>query len=123
MGFLLFIISIILTAITVPLGMIYTVFKFISKNKFVLLFKVSNGYFYKFALSIDQMGNVAMQDLFNDIFIIKNGYQFGDEDETISSVLGKNERLQTLSGMGKFIVKFLNLIDRNHALNSIEEKP
>ncbi|MCF6349253.1 MAG: hypothetical protein L3J20_13320 [Flavobacteriaceae bacterium] len=47
----------------------------------------------KFVLSIDQMGNVAMQDLFNDIFTIKNGYQFGNEDETISSVLGKNERL------------------------------
>jgi len=123
MGFLLFIISILLTVLTVPLGMIYTVFKFIFKNKFVLLFKISNGYFYKFALAIDQMGNVAMQDLFNDIFIKRSGYQFGNEDETISSVLGKNERLQSLSGLGKLIVRFLNFIDPNHALNSIEEKP
>ena len=123
MGFLLFIISIVLTVLTVPLGMLYTVFKFIFNNKFVLLFKVSNGYFYKFALAIDQMGNVAMQDLFNDIFIIKNGFRFGDEDETISSVLGKNERENTLSGFGKIIIKILNFIDPNHALNSIEEGP
>jgi len=123
MGFLLFIISIVLTILTVPLGMLYTVFKFIFNNKFVLLFKVSNGYFYKFALAIDQMGNVAMQDLFNDIFIIKNDFRFGDEDETISSVLGKNERANTLSRFGKIIIKILNFIDPNHALNSIEEGP
>lgn len=121
MGFLLFIISILLTMLTVPIGMVYTVFKFIFKNKFVLLFKLSNGYFYKFALAIDQMGNVAMQDLFNDIFITKKGYKFGYEDETISSVLGKNERLHTLSGFGKILVRILNFIDPNHALNSIEE--
>lgn len=64
-----------------------------------------------------------MQDIFNDIFTIKNGYQFGNEDKTISSILGKNERLQTLSGLGKMLVGFLNFIDPNHALNSIEEKP
>jgi len=122
MGFLLFVISIVLTIVTVPLGMAYTVFKFIFKNKFTLLLKIGNGYFYKVALSIDQLGNVAMQDLFNDIFILKNGYRFGYEDETISSVLGKNERSNTLSSLGKTITNLLNFIDPNHALNSIEEK-
>ncbi len=50
-------------------------------------------------------------------------YKFGNEDETISSVLGKNERTQTLTGLGRTIVSFPNFIDPNHALNSIEEKP
>jgi len=120
MGFILFIISIVLTILTVPFGILYTVFKFIFRFKFKLLFKVGNGYFYKFALAIDQMGNVAMQDLFNDIFITKAGYKFGFEDETISSVLGKNEVLKTLTRFGKVLVKVLNFIDPNHALNSIE---
>ena len=120
MGFILFIISIVLTVLTVPFGIVYTVFKFIYRNKFRLLFKISNGYFYKFALAIDQMGNVAMQDLFNDVFITKDGYKFGYEDETISSVLGKNEVLKTLTGFGKVLVNVLNFIDPNHALNSIE---
>ena len=123
MGFLLFIISIVLTIITVPFGIAYTVIKLVSKFKFGILIRISNGYFFKVALAIDQLGNVAMQDLFNDIFILKVGYKFGNEDETISSVLGKNERMQTLTGLGKSIVNFLNFIDPNHALNSIEEKP
>lgn len=86
----------------------------------MLLFKINNVYFYKFALSINQIGNVAMQDLFNDIFITKNSYKFGNEDETNSSVLGKNKCLETLSDFGKVLVDFLNFI---HTLNSIEEKP
>ena len=52
-----------------------------------------------------------------------NNTQFGNEDETISSVLGKNERMQTLTGLGRVIVSILDFIDPNHALNSIEEKP
>lgn len=122
MGFLLFIISIVLTVLTVPLGFLFTMFKFIFNNKFFMLFSVSNGYFYQFALAIDQMGNVAMQDLFNAIFIKKHGYKFGNEDETISSVLGKNERQNTLSKFGSIITNILNFIDPNHSLNSIEEK-
>ena len=121
MGFLLFLISILLTILTVPFGMLFTLFKFFFNGKISLLFKVTNGYFFKFALAIDQMGNVAMQDLFNAVLITKTGYKFGNEDETISSVLGKNERIMTLSNLGNLLVKLLNFIDKNHALNSIEE--
>lgn len=123
MGLLLFIISVLLTIITVPIGMLYTILTLTFKGKFGVLFRVTNGYFYRFALAIDQMGNVAMQDLLNDIFILKEGYKFGNVDETISSVLGKNERMQTLTRLGRVIVSFLNFIDPNHALNSIEEYP
>jgi len=123
MGLLLFIIAVVLTIITVPVGILYGFIKCLLKFDFKELFRKTNKYFRLLAISIDQMGNVAMQDLFNDIFIKRNGYQFGNEDETISSVLGKNERLQSLSGLGKLIVRFLNFIDPNHALNSIEERP
>ncbi|MDJ0646595.1 MAG: hypothetical protein QNJ57_11490 [Flavobacteriaceae bacterium] len=123
MGFILFAIAVLLSVLTVPFGMLYTVLKLVFRLKFGVLFRVSDGYFYMFALAIDQMGNVAMQDLFNDLLITKDGYKFGDVDETISSVLGKNEETDTLSGFGKIIVKFLNFIDPNHALNSIERYP
>ena len=122
MGFLLFIISLVLTIITVPFGMAYTTIKLVFQFKPGILYRVSNAYFYQFALAIDQLGNVAMQDLFNDLLITKEGYKFGNEDETISSVLGKNERSTTLSFVGQAIVKILNFIDPNHALNSIEEQ-
>ena len=123
MGVLLFIIAVVLSILTVPLGMLYGALKCILKFDFRLLFKKTNKYFRLLAISIDQMGNVAMQDLFDDVLITKNGYRFGNVDETISSVLGKNERQQTLKGLGKVLVKFLNFIDPNHALNSIEEYP
>jgi len=87
------------------------------------LFRKTNTYLRQLAISIDQMGNVAMQDLLDDILITKDGYTFGNVDETISSVLGKNERQLTLKGLGRALVKFLNFIDPNHALNSIEENP
>ncbi len=64
-----------------------------------------------------------MQDLFNDILIFKDGYQFRNVDETISSALGKNQRLNKLTYLGTLLVSFLDFIDPNHALNSIEEKP
>lgn len=123
MGLLLFIIAVVLTIITVPLGILYGFMKCLLKFDLKALFRKTNKYFRLLAISIDQMGNVAMQDLFDDILIKKNGYKFGDVDETISSVLGKNERLKTLTGLGLLLVNFLNFIDPNHALNSIEENP
>tara|TARA_R110002073_G_scaffold72537_1_gene177231 strand:+ start:209521 stop:209892 length:372 start_codon:yes stop_codon:yes gene_type:complete len=123
MGFILFIISVILWVLTVPFGMLYTFIKLSLQGKFKVLYRLSNGYFFNVAIAIDQFGNVAMQDLLNDILIIKTGYKFGNVDETISSVLGKNERFQTLNGLGRVLVKVLNFIDPNHALNSIEEYP
>lgn len=121
MGFLLFIISVILTILTVPLGALYTLIKFSFKLKFIALFKIINAYFYKIALSLDQLGNVSMQYILNDLLITKEGYKFGDEDETISSVLGKNEKLDTLTKTGIFLNTILNRIDPDHSLNSIEE--
>ena len=123
MGPLLFIIAVVLTIITVPFGILYGFIKCLLKFDLKALFRKTNKYFRLLAISIDQMGNVAMQDLFDDILIKENGYKFGDVDETISSVLGKNELKKTLTGLGRSIVSFLNAIDPNHALNSIEENP
>jgi len=123
MGLLLFIIAVVLTIITVPIGILYGFTKCVLKFNFRSLVRKTNKYFRLLAISIDQMGNVAMQDLFDDIFIKKNGYKFGNIDETISSVLGKNKRMRTLTALGRAIVIFLNSIDPDHVLNSIEENP
>jgi len=123
MGVLLFLIAVILSVITVPLGVLYGAFKCLLNLDFQTLLRKVNKYFKLLAISIDQMGNVAMQDLFNDALIKVNGYKFGNVDETISSVLGKNQRLNELRYLGILLVRFLDFIDPNHALNSIEEKP
>ncbi len=80
-------------------------------------------YFRDIALSIDQMGNVVCAPLFNVIMIKKSGYKFGNIDETISSVLGKNKQLGTLWGIGRTLDKLLNWLDDNHSIDSIEINP
>lgn len=74
----------------------------------------------KIAVSIDQLGNVLMQHLLNLLWIRKDGYPFGNRDETISSVLGRNKKFGTLTVFGKGIDRILDTIDPNHTLDSID---
>lgn len=71
------------------------------------------------AVSKDQYGNVLGKYLFNHILIRKDGHRFGNPDETISSVLGKNEQAKTLRWLGKFIAWVLNTIDPGHTKKAI----
>nr|WP_299070339.1 hypothetical protein [uncultured Allomuricauda sp.] len=115
-GVLLFFISIILMILTGPIGLLYG---FLQQ----LLTKGLHGigeFALKMAISIDQLGNVMMQHLFNLLWIKEGGYEFGNRDETISSALGKNKQLGTLSGFGKLIDSILDFIDPDHSLNSID---
>lgn len=115
-GVLLFLISIILMILTGPLGLAYGFFQ----QLFTKGLKGIGEFSLKIAISIDQLGNVIMQHLFNLLWIKGDGYEFGNRDETISSALGKNKQLGTLTGFGKVIDKVLDIIDPNHSLNSID---
>ncbi|MBQ4822129.1 hypothetical protein [Aquimarina sp. MMG016] len=115
-GLLLFLISIILFIITIPIGFVYGFFY----RLFTGFLKGLGGYFLEIAVSIDQLGNVIMQHILNLLWIKKEGYKFGNRDETISSVLGKNKVQNTLSGFGKLIVSILDAIDPNHVFDSID---
>ena len=115
-GLLLFLISIVLLAITGPLGFIYGfLHSFITKG-----LKGIGEYLLQIAISIDQLGNVLMQHLLNALWTKTGGYRFGNRDETISSALGRNKKLGTLTSFGKGIDKILDVIDPNHSLNSID---
>ena len=83
----------------------------------------SKGYFRSTAVNIDRFGNREFRALFNKVLIKENGYRFGDIRETISSVLGKNQRDNTLTKTGKVLVWILDLIDKNHCVKSIEDLP
>ena len=115
-GLLLFVISLILAVLTVPLGFIYGIGHAIITKGITGL----GEYTLKIAISIDQLGNVIMQHLLNLLWIRKGGYKFGNRDETISSALGRNKVLGTLTGFGKLMDKILDIIDPNHSLNSID---
>lgn len=107
MGFLLFIIAYILF---LPLSLInYCVVK----NK--------KGYFKSSAINLDKFGNREFRTLLNLTLRLETGYQFGNMNETISGVLGKNERDKTLTKTGKSLVKVLNTLDKNHCFKSIDK--
>tara|TARA_R110000851_G_scaffold327155_1_gene496399 strand:- start:1 stop:357 length:357 start_codon:yes stop_codon:yes gene_type:complete len=108
LGFILLIISILLSAILLPVGWLYSLFTL------RLSIKRLGSYFKTIAISIDQLGNVVLSNLLNDVLIDKNGYKFGDEDETISKVLGINKANNTLLKTGKIVSSVLNRIDKNH---------
>lgn len=122
-GFVLFPISLFLLYTTAWIGVLYAIVSLPLKMSFKSLIKRWNQYFFILAVSIDQLGNVVMQDFFNDLLINQSSpHRFGHEDETISSVLGRNKSTNTLSKTGRALVNFLDRIDPNHVLNSIEHR-
>jgi hypothetical protein len=86
-----------------------------------LFVKEKSGYFKSSAVNLDRFGNREFRTLFNKVLINNNGHRFGNIEETISSVLGKNQLTGTLTCAGKILVWVLDKIDNNHAIKSINE--
>ena len=121
-----------------PISFIYVVF---FKEKPTL--ERASGYLGRLALSIDRFINYQYASLLNKIFIDDAiGYKFGSFNETISSVLGRNELLSNVMWyeyriFGKKILtyrkfgkspykplgilanRFLYILDKNHCILSI----
>lgn len=110
MGLILSIIAYLLLGILSPIGIVWS------------CIKRPKDYFWRIAISLDQLGNVICAEPMNKILIEKHSLnKFGNPDETISSVLGKNQILCTLTTSGKILVNLLSIIDNNHSIKSIEE--
>ena len=76
--------------------------------------------FLQGGIAIDVFGNVFFKHLFNWALRHNVGYKFGSQGETISSVLGKNQRDNTLTKTGKGLALLLDTIDPNHCFKSIK---
>ncbi len=120
MGVLLFIISVIISIVIIPIAFLFGIIKAFVDVKFITGLKNINSKFWAMAISIDQYGNVVCAELFNATLITSNSiYLFGNEDETISSVIGRNLKAGTLSKTGKILNSILNFFQKDHAINSI----
>ena len=76
----------------------------------------AKGYFMSTAVNLDRFGNYV----FNSTLIRReSAHRFGAFEETISSVLGKNQRAGTLSSCGKMLAGLLDKIDEGHCIKSI----
>lgn len=111
LGIMLFLLSLILI---LPL----TVANFL----IVSLKGKASGYFMSTAVNLDRFGNYEFRTLFNSILIRADSkFLFGDFEETISSVLGKNKRAGTLSKAGRMLAGLLDAIEKGHCEKSIIE--
>ena len=72
------------------------------------------------AIGLDQIGNSVCRDMLNKLLITSGWYSFGKVQETISSVLGKNQETGTLTFFWAMIVKLLDTLDKNHCKDSIQ---
>ena len=117
----------ILSVILLPLGIIWTVGEILvrtfsssqKKSAFAKSLWFLTATLHSLALWLDQIGNAVCRDIFNRLLIEKDGYKFGKVQETISSVLGKNQMLDTLSLWGWILVSILELFEEDHCLKSI----
>ena len=116
-------VNLILVILAKLLYLVFEPISFVYVNFFKKKFnwRRLSGYFRDEAVAIDRFGNSQYRSLFNDWFVADGGYQHGNINETISSVLGKNQRDETLTKFGMLITKILNRMDENHCKESINE--
>ena len=123
----LFLIASVLSVVLLPLGIIWTVGEilvriFSSSQKKSACTKslwFLTATLHSLALWLDQIGNAVCRDMFNRLLIEQDGYKFGKVQETISSVLGKNQLLDKLSLTGRALVVLLELFEEEHCIKSI----
>jgi hypothetical protein len=124
LGTLLLLVAIVLYVPLGAIGLVVSVISLTIRAKFLGMLQYLDRLFYAMAVSIDQLGNVTCQHLFN-LTLIKNddrAHKFGDPDETISYVLGFNKRIGALSRFGYVIAAILNLIDADHVEKALREE-
>lgn len=111
-GLILNLIASLLWIIAYPIGILY-----------IVLFQFNRlGYYLEqIAIVIDCMGNVFLAPIFNQLIIKDLTYPFGKRKETISSVLGKNQKIDNLTKLGVNLANLLDLIDPNHCIKSIDK--
>lgn len=80
---------------------------------------IALSYIKKVFVAIDQLLNTILGPLLN-LVLNPRTHKFGNEDETISSVLGKNVRDGSCF-FCYYICRILHVFDRNHCKKTIEE--
>ena len=82
---------------------------------------ISQDRLYRATISIDQLVNALFPSMLSVLFLtMYSDRLFGNPDETISSVLGKNIDDGTANWLGHKLCQLLALFDVNHCKRAIE---
>ena len=121
MGILLFIVAKLLAYITKPVQFFCHLYKEIKAELTIANLKMIDNKFLAKAILEDKYCNYADAELLNALFLTKDSvHKFGNPNETISSVLGKNLVAGTLTKKGYEICALLNDFQKDHVLISID---
>jgi hypothetical protein len=122
MGIVLFLVAVVIKWVLFPFAVLYNVVNVVWNYPLKMWYKCLERDAYRAAYSIDQQGNTMYHRMLNDFFIKRTSAdKFGNPDETISSVLGKNKLTDSLTGMGILLANILDALDKNHVTKSIEQ--
>lgn len=136
-NFILFILAITLFAVFLIPGFLFATYSIAWQKGFKGLHDYFSGLFGTIAIDVDRSGNFVLGPMLNYLFIRRNlshlygeyvikpedwdfyheyvvDHRFGDIRETISSVLGKNQRAENLTTMGRWMCGVLDRLDYNH---------
>ena len=105
----------------IPLGILFSftrAFLTVQWNPFPKF----KAYVNSLGVALSQLLNTTCAELFNDILITSQGFEFGNPDFTTSATLGMNQREETLKDLGKLFVWILDKIDKDHCLNALNEE-
>lgn len=109
-GYLLFLVARTIVILGMPFGVIYTVVRRVILKKA----KTLGGYYVDMAYLYDVLVNVCYGDFLNDVLKKWDAYQYGDKEDSISLVLGRNKALQRLTRFEKWVADQLNKLDKDH---------
>lgn len=118
MGYILFLVALLLFPIFALWGFVEILISLFYKRKFWKGLKNLGDIFKLLAIQIDKMLNVILQIPANRL-LQKDGYKFGNLNDTLSTALGKNKQQSTLTKFGLTICKILHFIDANHCEKSV----
>lgn len=117
-GILLTILALVLIAILIVPAFIWLLVVSIQNKEKKNARNFLNGikeFFVGIACSFDQTGNIAFGGFFTWLFLNDQAqYLFGDPSETVSFVLGWNQKAGTLSATGIILASMLDALDKDH---------
>ena len=118
LGFILFVIAIIISPIIIVWGTLEAILKAFYKRSIGFALTFLGSFFFSLAIVIDMLLNVFIQVPANRLLKYYDGYPFGKAGDTFSKALGRNKKIGNLRPLGIYICKFLHLLDKNHCEKS-----
>ncbi|OBX20946.1 hypothetical protein [Bizionia algoritergicola] len=120
---LLLVLALVLFVIVTPFALVWKIWATANyeNRKARDILKGISVFFVEIAASYDQLGNAVFGGFFTWLFLQDKElrYIFGDKDETISEVLGWNAHLSALNTRGKWFVKLLDWLDKEHCYKAM----